>query len=132
MVSRAVNVDVFARGIGQPSPTLLPPVAGRPGRQRPRTARNEGAWAASVPGGARGEDEAIALYGSKDPQAAPYIYRALSLVPREAAGLMQLGAAQYLQIQDFMDPGFSYEPTLSRAQLELVAARVSALNACFY
>lgn len=132
LTSRSVNVDIFARGIGVPARRLPSPSAGEPCRIRPRTARNEGAWVQTVPGGVRGEEEAKLLYGSGDPQAAPFIYRALSLVPIEAAGLMKLGSAQYLGISSFMDLGFTYEPTLSRPQYELVAARVSALNECFY
>ncbi|MGE3596997.1 MAG: alkylhydroperoxidase-related (seleno)protein [Dehalococcoidia bacterium] len=132
VVSRAVNVDIFARGIGVPTRALPAPLEGEPSRIRPRTARNEGAWVETVPGGLRGEEEAKLLYGSSDPQAAPFIYRALSLVPMEAAGLVKLGSAQYLGISSFMDLQFTYEPTLSRPQYELVAARVSALNECFY
>ncbi len=132
IVSRAVNMDIFARGIGVPPRALPAPIEGEPSRTRPRTARQEGAWVPTIPGGLRGEAEAKQLYGSSDPQAAPFIYRALSLVPTEAAGLIKLGGAQYLGIGNFMDLGFTYEPTLSRPQYELVAARVSALNACFY
>jgi hypothetical protein len=132
IVSRAVNMDIFARGIGVPPRALPAPLEGEPSRMRPRTARHEGAWVPTIPGGLRGEEEAKQLYGSSDPQAAPFIYRALSLVPTEAAGLIKLGGAQYLGIGNFMDLGFTYEPTLSRPQYELVAARVSALNACFY
>ena len=132
VVARAANLDIFARGIGVPVRALASPVAGAPTRVRPATARDEGAWVPTVPGGSRGGDDARQIYGSADPQAAPFIYRALSLVPGEAAGLVALGAAQYLEIKDFMDLGFSYEPTLSRPQYELVAARVSALNECFY
>ncbi len=54
------------------------------------------------------------------------------LVPEEAAGLIKLGGAQYVRIDNFMDLSFTYEPTLSRPQYELLAARVSALNECFY
>ena len=132
VVSRAVNVDIFARGIGVPIRTLPTAMEGEPSNIRPRTARDEGAWVPTVPAGLRGAEEAKLLYGSSDPQAAPFIYRALSLVPMEAAGLMKLGSAQYLGISSFMDLGFTYEPTLSRPQYELVAARVSALNECFY
>ncbi len=66
VVSRAVNVDVFARGIGVPLRPLPGATDGAPSQHRPRTAR--------------GEDEAKQVYGSADPQAAPFIYRALSIV----------------------------------------------------
>lgn len=132
VVSRAVNVDLFARGLGLPVRALPTPRAGAPSRVRPATARDEGAWVPTVPGGSRGGEDARRIYGSADPQAAPFIYRALSLCPGEAAGLVALGAAQYLEIKDFMDLGFTYEPNLSRPQYELLAARVSARHQCFY
>ncbi|MBM4228117.1 MAG: hypothetical protein FJ164_10265 [Gammaproteobacteria bacterium] len=132
VVSRAVNVDLFARGLGLPVRPLPLPTDQAPVRLRPSTACDEGAWVPTVPGGSRGGEEARRIYGSADPQAAPFIYRALSLCPDEAAGLVALGAAQYLEIKDFMDLDFTYEPTLSRPQYELLAARVSALHQCFY
>ena len=132
IVSRLADLDVFARGIGVPPRTLAEPTTGEPSRIRPETARNEGAWADSIPGGRRGKQEAVDTYGSNAVEGAPFIYRALSLVPEEAQGLIALGAAQYLNIGDFMDLNFSYEPEITRAQVELVAARVSAINECFY
>jgi hypothetical protein len=132
IVSRLTNLDVFARGIGVPPRKLAEPSSAEPSCTRPETARNEGAWTDSIPGGRRGKQEAIDTYGSNAVEGAPFIYRALSLVPEEAEGLIALGAAQYLDIGDFMDLNFSYEPNISRAQIELLAARVSAINECFY
>jgi hypothetical protein len=93
---------------------------------------DEGAWTASIPCGRRGKQEAIDTYGSDTVEGAPFIYRALSLVPEEAQGLIELGCAQYIKIDDFMDLDFTFEPQISRAQVELLAARVSAINECFY
>ncbi|MEN9728281.1 MAG: hypothetical protein RL434_2647 [Pseudomonadota bacterium] len=132
VVSRAVSIDLFARGLGLPVRALPAPRDEAPVRARPATARDEGAWVPTVPGGSRGGEDARRIYGSSDPQAAPFIYRALSLCPDEAAGLITLGAAQYVEIKDFMDLGFTYEPSLSRPQYELLAARVSARHQCFY
>ncbi len=132
VVSRAVNMDVFARGIGL-KPRALPPARpGEPSRRRPQTAIDEGAWIATVPGGRRGRQDAVDIYGTNAVEGAPFIYRALSLVPEEAIGLIALGGAQYVRIGDFMDLGFTYEPAISRVQVELLAARVSAINECFY
>lgn len=132
IVSRLANVDIFARGIGVPSRPLAAPQAGEPTRERPLTARDEGAWIETVPGGRRGKHEAVGIYGTDTVEGAPFIYRALSLVPEEARGLVTLGRRQYVEIADFMDLDFTFEPQISRAQVELLAARVSAINACFY
>lgn len=132
VVSRLANIDVFARGIGVPVRPLAAPHPGEPGRARPETARDEGAWIETVPGGRRGKQEAIDIYGTDTVEGAPFIYRALSLVPEEAHGLVNLGRAQYVEIADFMDMNFTFDPEISRAQVELLAARVSAINECFY
>lgn len=132
IVSRLANVDVFARAIGVPPRPLAAAQAGEPNRKRPLTARDEGAWVETVPGGRRGRHEAVEIYGTDKIEGAPFIYRALSLVPAEARGLVTLGRAQYLDIADFMDLDFTFEPQISRAQVELLAARVSAINECFY
>ncbi len=132
IVARASALDVFARGIGVRSRALPEPQAGEPTRKRPAAAKDEGAWVQSIPGGRRGGDEAIDTYGSNDPQAAPFIYRSLSLVPEEAKGLIRNGGSQYILLEEFMNPVFTLDPSISRPQVELVAARVSAINQCFY
>ena len=132
IVSRSLSVDIFSRGIGVDLRALPSIEPGEPLRIRPATATHEKAWADTVPGGSAGGDEAIYIYGTDQPEAAPFIYRSLSLVPDEAKGLIALGAAQYLEIQDFMDLDFSYDPQITRAEVEVVAGRVSAINQCFY
>ncbi len=132
LVARSLSVDIFSRGIGVEMRALPSVKAGEPSRVRPATATHEKAWADTVPGGSAGGDEAIYIYGTDQAEAAPFIYRSLSLVPDEAKGLVELGAAQYLEIQDFMDLDFSYDPQITRAEVEVVAGRVSAINQCFY
>ena len=61
----------------------------------------------------------------------PNVLRALSLVPDAVRQLKELSTAHYLPIDDVVDPR-ARGPVLSRAQMELVAGRVSALNECFY
>lgn len=125
LVSRIVNLDVFARGVGAAPLDLPPAVAGEPSQETP-AASDEGAWLPSVPAGAA----ARAVYGDDGPQ--PFIYRALSLVPNEVRRCIAGGNVQYLPLARFMDFGYSHQPGLSRVQVEIVAARISALNDCFY
>ena len=132
VVARASALDVFARGIGVPSRALPTPQGGEPSRQRPASAQNEGAWVQSIPGGRRGGQEAIDTYGSDNPQAAPFVYRALSLVPEEVKGQIRNATAQYIRLEEFMNPEFTLDPSITRLQVELVAARVSVINQCFY
>ncbi|HJP36094.1 MAG TPA: alkylhydroperoxidase-related (seleno)protein [Gammaproteobacteria bacterium] len=132
VAARLTCVDVFARGIGVPSAEIAQPADGEPTSQRPATARDEGAWAESIPGGRRGKQEAIDTYGTDMIEAAPFIYRSLSLVPEEAKGLIGLGSAQYVALEEFMNFDFRFDPGFSRSQVELVAGRISAINECFY
>ena len=129
LVSRIVNVDVFARGVGAAPPVLPDAVDGEPDYDAPQ-AIEEGAWLPTVPAGAKGAQDALRAYGGSGPQ--PFIYRALSLVPAEAMRCIIGGDTQYLPIEKFMDFGYSHHPGLSRVQVEIIAARVSALNDCFY
>ncbi len=132
IVARCLSLDVFARGIRCRTRPVPAPASGEPTRVRPEAATGEGAWVPTVPGGKQGGEDAIVVYGSGHPAAAPFIFRGLSLVPPEAQGLIAMGAAQYVPIDDFMDFGYRYESGVHRSEVETVAARVSALNECFY
>ncbi len=56
--------------------------------------------------------------------------RALSLVPDAVRQLQDLSAAHYLRPAEMID--LTRGRSIDRAQMELVAGRVSALSECFY
>ncbi len=60
------------------------------------------------------------------------VIRALSLAPDEVRTLNDLGGAHYIEHGLVRDPTAGKGGALSRAQIELVAGRVSILNDCFY
>ncbi len=126
VLATVVSVDTFCRGLGIPYHPLPAPLEGAPSRLRPRSARDEGAWVATIPNGkATGPESDLYREGST-----PNIGRALSLVPDELRGLHELGAVHYFPFAQAMD--VSQRRSLSRAQMEFMATRVSALNRCFY
>ena len=129
IVARLVNLDVFARGLGLPAATLPAANDGEASADRPKTARADGAWVDTIPLGEAGGNIGAQLYGGN---MLPFIYRALSLSPQEAERIIAGGNAQYLTLDHFFDFSYSAYPALSRAQIELLAARVSAINDCFY
>lgn len=130
VVSRLVNLDVFARGLGVPMRKLDAPVEdGKPRFERPAEAVDEGFFTASVPGAPAGGAMAESIYG-KAP--APNIMRTLSLVPAEARRLVKVVRDQYFDNDTFMDFSARRHHALSRAQMELVATKVSEHNQCFY
>jgi hypothetical protein len=113
VVTTLVSVDAFCRAIGVPPHALPEPRTGAPSRLRPEGATNQGAWVPMLPG----------RTGN--------VLRALSLAPAEARNLFDLQAAHYLGLDRFIELGETGR-TLDRAQMELLAGRVSALRECFY
>lgn len=129
IVSRVVNIDIFARGIGA---SLLPlPAArdGKPTRLRPESAVFEHAIVPTVPNPPEGGRDAQELYGGKWQ---PYIMRALSLVPSELRDHLELEEAQYMPMSKVLVPDYQHHIGVTRAQAEVVAGRVSAINECFF
>ena len=121
------GVDFFARSLGVPREPLPEPQPGTSSRRLPAGAQPGTAWVPMVaPEDATGPE--ADLYG--EAPVIPNIVRALSLVPAEVRALRRCNDAHYVPLPRLSDP--SARRALDRAQMELVAARVSALNECFY
>ncbi|MDH3739672.1 MAG: hypothetical protein OER92_10800 [Alphaproteobacteria bacterium] len=129
LVARVTNFDIFARGIGVPLRPLPAVQPGKPSRERPAVAVTELAWVPTIPNPPEGGELAETLYG---PNPKPYIIRALSLVPSELRAHLELEQVQYLPLGRILEYDFQHHEGLTRAQVEIVAGRVSALNECFY
>ena len=130
LVSRSSNLDVFARGIGLSPRKLLEPMDdSAPSFKRPSEAVDEGFFTATVPNAPQGGALAESLYG-KSP--AGNILRAVSGVPDEARRVITLVGQQYFGPEHFLDFDARLNHALSRAQIELVATKVSEHNQCFY
>ena len=63
---------------------------------------------------------------------APNVLKALSAVPFENETLSILSSAQYVRLGDLLSDLVSKQNSLSRLQVEVIAARTSKLNECFY
>ena len=110
IASRLAAVDEFMRALGSSLEELPQPLPGDPSRETPPTARPGRGWV---------------------PMAGPAsITMALSLVPAEALAQKEIHGPLYMSYEQMSDYGF--RRTLDRAQMELIAARVSAINECFY
>jgi hypothetical protein len=126
VVTQVLSIDAFHHALGLPLEPLPEPLPGAPSRRRPTGAGDEGAFVPMVkPGRLDAEDRD--LYGGR---VTGNVIRALSLVPAEVRALRDLGAAQYLDETEMRKLGSSR--ALDRAQIELVAGRLSALRECFY
>jgi hypothetical protein len=127
VVTMVTGVDYFARALGTAPFPLPEPGAGTPSRYLPPSAKPGTAWVPMIaPEDAAGPEADLYPAGAMIPN----IVRALSLVPAEARTLQMLSAAHYLSVEQISDP--AARRSLDRMQTELVAARVSALNQCFY
>ncbi len=129
IVVRTVSIDSFCRGMGVPLHPLPIPVAGEPTRRRPPQAKVDAAWVPMIPSGEETGPDADIYWR----QPAPNVIRAMSLVPDEVrSSLHILLPPQYLDPANVPDPRVDSGRAISRSQMELLAARVSALNQCFY
>ncbi|MBM3644445.1 MAG: hypothetical protein FJX02_08910 [Alphaproteobacteria bacterium] len=127
VVAIVLAVDAFDRASGRPPRPLPTPVAGAPSRRAPAGARRDRAWVRTLaPEDVTADDPP--LYEGRS---AANIHRAMSLVPDEVVGFFDLDNEMYLPDRWLRDWGTEYR-ALSHAQIELLAARMSALNRCVY
>lgn len=127
VIATILAVDGFTRAIGLPDFALPNPVSGEPSRHRPVGAKTDDAWVPRV----APEDVTEAETGLYDGLGGANIHRALSLVPAEVKGFFDIDTAQYLPDAALRDFGTEYRD-LTHAQIEFLAARVSAINQCVY
>ena len=62
----------------------------------------------------------------------PNVVKALSAVPFENESMQLLSSVQYVGLGDLLSDLVSDQNSLSRMQVEVIAARTSKLNECFY
>jgi hypothetical protein len=128
IVAHVVAIDTMARGLGLDPLPLPKAKPGLPSRHRPAGAGPGGAWVAWLEPTDLSEAEA-GLYPAGPPPA--NIRKAMSLVPDEAKSFFDLVSQQYQGPLEMRDFAREYR-AISHAQIELLAARVSALNQCLY
>ena len=121
-------IDEFCRCLDLPQNELPEPQPGEPRRHRPADANYDGAWVPILPMRVDDGPESDLWEG----EMRGYVIRALSLVPDEVRTLLDTSVAHYLKVHDVWNVTKSPQGTLTRPQTEIIAARVSAFNDCFY
>jgi hypothetical protein len=118
IVSTVAAVAHFCRNIGVAVPPLPSPLPGEPtGEQPERLAQPRYNW---VPV-AEPTDEVAA------------VVQAYTAVPGEHRNTWRMASAQYMPVEEMLDPDWRRrQGGLSRAQMELVAARLTLARDCFY
>ncbi len=114
VVAQANDVDRFADALELDRPALPAPEDGEPARQFGGGVAVRRHW---VP---------------TDEIKGPNVLKALSAVPFENDTLQILSAAQYVDVGALLGDLTSDHNSLTRLQIELIAARTSKLNECFY
>ena len=114
LVATTCAIDTFAEALGVPCEPLPEPQAGEPDGVKNEQTVDAGAY---VP--------------LQDPWQGPNVGRALSLVPAQNAMFFGIVMTMYGGPQSFFEMVWEDGP-LSRPQVELLAARVSSVNECFY
>jgi hypothetical protein len=112
------------RALGITDFPLLEPLAGEPSHYRPEGLEEGIAWVPLLPPERASRLEADLYDGMR---LVPNIVRALSSVPDHVRVLRRWSDAHYVSLTDL-----GARRAIDRQQIELVAARVSALNQCFY
>ncbi len=114
VVAQANDIDRFADALELARPTLPEPEDGEPVGRFDGDVDRRRHW---VP---------------TDLVKGPNVLKALSAVPFENETLQILSAAQYVAVGGLLGDLTSDHNALTRMQIELVAARTSKLNECFY
>ena len=126
-VAITMVADTFTFGIGAADHPLPAPQGGEPTCYRPPGAKKDAAWVPiTEPDDAVEEDGD--LYRSNK---VAYIQRALSGVPDTKRDYWQIAEAHYLPNGAVRDFEIDLR-AISRPQIEVIAARVSALHQCLY
>lgn len=117
LVSSVAAVGHFCRNAGVELPALPEPSPGEPTRDHPPLAVATLNWVPVA-------DPADRM---------PAVVQAYTAVPREHENTWRLAAAQYIPVDEMIHPDWARRPGgMTRAQMELVAAKVAQLRECFY
>jgi hypothetical protein len=133
VVAVTVAVDTFRRGSGLAPLTLPRSEPGAPSRRRPAGAEPGLGFVATLAPEDRTEAEPDVYQDHPGPRrrVGAYIHRALSLVPDSMIHWWDALEELYQSGPRMRDYGVEYR-AISHARIELLAARVPALNRCEY
>ena len=122
------SIDEFHRALGIGLEALPKPASGEPTHYRPAQAELGTGFVPMLPRDGLSGPEANLWPGGRSAN----VLRALSLVPEALRDWLALSGALYLSVQDMSNMVKHEGRNINRLQMELIAARVSAINECFY
>lgn len=128
VVVAVFSIDEFHRALGLALEPLPEPLPGEPSRYRPTVLSEDMGFVPTVPREGAVGAEADLFKHTRGAN----VVRALTLVPDALRDWRELSAAQYLSFAGMANYVGDPERAIDRAQMELIAGRVSAVNECFY
>jgi len=131
VIAETIAVDRFHSAMGMVLRELPTPKPGQPSHETVPSAYLSDAWVPTVKPHELGKNDPAAAFKMYTGRGSAHIHQALSLVPASVSGFFDLDDAMYLP--DALLRRFDIESrAISHSQIELLAARVSALNRCLY
>lgn len=128
VVVAVLSIDEFHRALGMELEPLPEPLPGAPTGYRPPLLSEDMGFVPTIPReGAQGAEADL-----WSPEGSANVVRALSAVPNALREWREIAAVQYIALQRMGSYAADATRSISRTQMELVAGRVSAVNACFY
>jgi len=127
VVVTVVALDTFRLGLGLPPLALPSAEPGEPSRYRPAAAYVQGCWVPTQSKDQVSEEDAYIYHN----RFGANIQQAMSLVPAEVDGFFDMVETQYLTGAEMRDFDNEFR-AINHVQIELLAARVSAINQCVY
>ena len=123
----ALSIDAFHYALGLPLLPLPEEISGAPTGDVADDVDDLGAWVPVL-------SKRSPLVKELWPNALRLsnVARGLSLVPAQVRDQVTLIEAQYLPLSELTSLGKLENRAISRAQMELIAGRVSSINNCFY
>lgn len=122
------SIDEFNRALGLPLESLPEPEDGEPSHYRPDHATEGTGFVPMIPA-----DGNVGREADLWPEGAnANVLRAFSAVPDAVRDWMQVGSSMYLSMAGMQIFEGDTGRSIDRMQIELVAARVSSHNECFY
>ena len=116
------------RALGLAFEPLPEPEAGEPDNYRPSNLTRDTGFVSMLPRDGATGNESDLWSGDRTAN----VLRALTLVPNGLRDWMMLSTAQYLSMKGMGNFVGQEDRAINRAQMELVAGRVSSYNECFY
>ncbi len=128
IVVAVLSIDEFHRALGLPLEAFPEPKVGEPDHYRPMNLAHDTGFVPMISrDGAVGNEADLWTQGFS-----ANVLRALSLVPDAVRAWKDLASAQYIAVQGMGNFVGQDDRSIDRAQMEIVAGRVSSYNECFY